>query len=153
MLWRSHGLFKSFVSISFVISERMWRNQKARWAYCLGIFNIEENTPLSVRACSKYKENLQVLSTNFFQQMSENVSTKIVPSGYVTYGQGTRSCFECIYGRLSQRNDLESDAEETDGQLVGHIGQALMTGIMRSVIFHNDTDVVMFLLYQMHEFF
>ena len=84
--------------------------------------------------------------------MSEDNSTKIVLSGYVTEGEGTRLWFECINGHFSQRNDLESNVEEADGQLVGHIWQVLMTGIKGISIFSNDTDIAIF-LYQMHEFF
>ena len=62
--------------------------------------------------------------------MSRNVSTKIVLNGYVTDGEGTRSCFQCINAHLSQRNDLESNVEEVYGQLVGHRGQGLMTRII-----------------------
>ena len=88
---------------------------------------------------------MKVHLKNFFQ--------RIVLRGYVTDGEGTRPCFECINGHLSQCNDSETNVEIADRRLVGHIGQPLITGITRIVVFSNETDVVMFFLYHMYRFF
>ena len=47
---------------------------------------------------------------------------------------------------------MESNVEEADSQLVSHIGQVFVTGIIIIVAFSQDSDVVIFLSYQMYEF-
>lgn len=138
-----HVVYDSGLESSLKEYERI---RKTRWA-C-----IPRNLPTSkkINFCLS-KEKLQVLSGKFFR--SENYSTKIVLSGYVTGGDGASPCSECINGHISWRNHLESNIEEVDGRLVGHKGETLMTEIMKIVAFANNNDVEMFLLYHMHGFF
>ena len=47
------------------------------------------------------------MSRKYFQRMSEDESVKIIFSGYVTDGEGTRSYFESK-GNISQSKELRS---------------------------------------------
>ena len=63
---------------------------------------------------------------------------KIVLCGYVTDENGLHLCVEANNGNLTQRPDLNNYIEEA--------------GNKRIVVFSNDTDIVVFILYYIHEF-
>lgn len=61
--------------------------------------------------------------TGYFLGMSENYFAKIMYGGYVTDGEVTKPCCECIVEQPSQRNNLESSVEEGNDRLVVHIAE------------------------------
>ena len=61
-------------------------------------------------------------------------------------------CVEENNGNLTQRPDLNNYIEEADGRIIPHIAKAIIAGNKRIVVFSNDTDVVVFILYYIHEF-
>ena len=71
-------------------------------------------------------------------------------SGYVTDEDRLHLCVEANNGNLTQRPD--NNIEEADGRIIPHIAKAITAGNKRIVVFSNDTDVVVFILYYIHKF-
>ena len=103
-------------------------------------------------ASGKNKETLQLLSRQFFKEKSANKSVRIILSGYVTDEYGMSPCIEIIEGEETEKPILNSMIEEADCWIIPHIEKAILNDIERVIIYSNDTDVVVYLLYYVHQF-
>ena len=54
--------------------------------------------------------------------------------------------------KFTFRPDLDSFIEEADYRVISHIEKAVLNGIKRIIVYSNDTDVVVYLLYYSHHF-
>ena len=119
---------------------------------------LEKDTPLPVQfkrfwACSKNKENIQLVSRDFFKQKSSADPVKIILSGFVTDVEGIHPCLEVNRGDVVHRADLDSSVEEADGRIISHTAKAIEDGCKRIVVYSNDADVVVYLLHYMFDYF
>ena len=77
---------------------------------------------------------------------------RIIPSSYVTDEYGVRPCIEIIKGEEIEKPTLNSMIEEADCPIIPHIEKAIINYIERVITYSNNADVVMYLLYYVHQF-
>ena len=148
-------VYDTYTEISLKELERM---RRAKLVEPLTYVNIHNDTSIPVQierfwACSKNKENLQILSRDFYITLSKTYGIKFVLSGYVTDANGVQNCTEVSTGVTTVRYDLNSNTEEADCRMVPHIAKAAENGVERVVVLSNDTDVVMLMVHYMNKFF
>ena len=119
----------------------------------LQFMNLKATSPIPVQidcfwACGKNKEALQLLSRNLFKGMCYGKQLRIILSGYVTNADAMRLCIQVNQeATVTLRPDLDSSLEQADCRIIPHVEKAALTGIQRAIIYSNDTDVVVYLLY------
>ena len=103
IMWSLHLLFKSFMSNMTVLLSHLWKNVEEEerkvsticwnlptWKkmhLCLSKWNTSGHVRKTKRTCKYFQE----LFSNECQKI-----TKITLSGYITDGEGTKPCFECL---------------------------------------------------------
>ena len=95
---------------------------------------------------SKNKEDLQVLSIEFFKQKAEETNLTLVLSGYVTDGGEAQDCVMFKAGSSITKEKLKSSIEEADFCIIQHLIEAAKCEIQRVVVISSDTDVVVYCL-------
>ena len=103
-------------------------------------------------ACSKNKDRLEILSRDYFIQVSTTMNVTIVLSGYVDDASGEQNCIQSFKGIYSQRPELDLPIEEADGRIIPHLAKAVEDGHQRAVVLANDADVFILLIHYMNEF-
>ena len=103
-----HIVYDSYLEDSIKECERIRRRSDCD---PLEFTKLEKDTPLPVQfkcfwACSKNKENIQLVSRNFFKQKSSADPVKIILSGFVTDVEGIHPCLEVNSGDVVHRADL-----------------------------------------------
>ena len=76
-------------------------------------------------ACPTNKQNLQLISRNFFQQKSTVSSAEMILSGFISDDDGIFQGVESNDGKLFPILDLCSSIEEADGRTIPHIAKAI----------------------------
>ena len=108
---------------------------------------LESPPPIELAwAFSKKKEELQVLSREFFKQKAEETNLTLVLSGYVTDGGGMQDCVMFKAGRIITKEKLKSSIEEADSRLIQHLIEAAKWESQRVVVISNNTRVVVYCL-------
>ena len=80
-------------------------------------------------ACSKNKENLQLLSRQFFIQKALNLQD-IVLSSYVADADGPQGCIKVHREQVTTRDTLMSVIEEADARIIPHIAASISDGLL-----------------------
>ena len=147
-------VYDSYVETSL---KELERNRRSLQVKPLTYINLQQDTPRPVQmerfwACSKNKENLQVLSRDFYINLSKSKQLKFVLSGYLTDSSGVQDCIEVTNGVKKVIQQLESSIEEADGRMIPHVAEAAKNGIERVVVLSNDTDVVVLMLITLKSF-
>ena len=110
---------------------------------------LESPPPVEVDrfwASSKNKEELQILSREFFQEKAQEKNRTIVLSGYVTDGEGMQDCVMLKDGAITVMDNLKSSIEEADTRLIQHLIEAVKCKSEKVIVMSNDTDVVVYCL-------
>ena len=147
-------IYDSYLEESVKEGERIRRRNTCE---PLEYYNLTRLSKLPVQmerfwACGKNKEQLQIMSRQFYIDLTKRFKIKILLSGYVTDNEGLKECVQVTDGNVQHRQDLDSEIEEADCRIIPHIAKAGITGHQRIVVFSNDTDVVTYLLYYMEQF-
>ena len=147
-------VYDSYLESSIKECERMRRRSKCQPLEFIG---LTEDSPIPTQldrfwACSKNKENLQILSRTFFKDYSRDKSMQMFLSGYVTDSNDLHSSEVCVNGLSELYPELNSYIEEADGRIIPHVADAIKNGFQRIVIHSNDSDVVVYLLHYTHDF-
>ena len=95
---------------------------------------------------SKNKEELQILSREFFQEKAQEKNHTIVLSGYVTDGGGMQDCVMLKAGIITPVENFQSSVEEADTRLIQHLIKAAKYKSEKVIVTSNDTDVVVYCL-------
>ena len=162
--WKSIVNICSFTQLDIVydsyIEDSIKYCERQRRSPCnpLVFVNLQQSSFIPVQiekfwACTTNKENLQLLSREFFASKSKEKCLNIILSGYVTDDRGIEGCVEFRDGNQLKRQDLDSELEEADVRIVPHIAKAVLNGRKRIVVLSNDTDVFILLLYYIHNLF
>ena len=110
---------------------------------------LESPPPVEVDrfwASSKNKEELRILSREFFQEKAQEKIRTIVLSGYVTDGEGMQDCVMLKDGAITVMDNLKSSIEEADTRLIQHLIEAVKCKSEKVIVMSNDTDVVLYCL-------
>ena len=100
-------------------------------------------------ASSKNKEELQILSREFFKQKTEQTSLILVLGGHVTDGEGMQHCVMLKAGRIITKKKMKSATEEADSRIIQHLIEAAKCESQRVVVISNVRDaVVYYLIYE-----
>ena len=142
-----HIVYDSYLEDSIKECERMRRNAEIE---PLEYVELSLSSPIPVQikrfwACSKNKENLQLLSRQFFIQKALNLQD-IVLSGYVTDADGPQGCIKVHREQVTTQDSLMSVIEEADARIIPHIAASISDGSKRIVVLSNDTDVLVLLI-------
>ena len=138
-------VYDSYIENSVKYCER----QRRPSCHPLKFVNLSLNSFIPYRS---NKENLQLLSRDFFASKSEENHLNIVLSGYLKDDSGVEACVQFKDGICFHRPDFNSELEEADVRIVPHISKAIENGCKRVVVLSNDTDVVILLLNYIHHF-
>ena len=108
---------------------------------------LESSPPVEVDrfwASSKSKEELQILSREFFQEKTQEKNHTAVLSGYATDGGGMQECVMLKAGIITPVENLKSSVEEADTRLIQHLIEAAKYKSEKVIVMSNDTDVVVY---------
>ena len=147
-------VYDSYIMNSVKYCERIRRSS----CHPLEFVNLTQQSFIPVQidtfwACTTNKENLQLLSRDFFAKKSEENHLNIILSGYLKDDSEGESCVQCKDGVHLDRHDLHSELEEADVRIIPHIAKAIENCHKCIVVLSNGTDVVVLLLHYIHHFF
>ena len=121
-------VYDSYLDSSIKECERMRRRSKCQPLEFIG---FTEDNPIPAQldrfwACSKNKENLQILSRAFFKDYSRDKSMQMFLSGYVTDSNNLHSSEVCVNVLSELYPELNSYIGEADGRIIPHVTDAIM---------------------------
>ena len=93
------------------------------------------------------KEALQLISRNLFKNICHNNHCRVIQSDYVTDFDDLEPCIEVNQEIVTLRSDLDSMIEEEDSRIIPHVEKAVLNGLQHVIVYSNDTDAVVYLLY------
>ena len=141
-------VFDSYIENSIKESTRASRSNDVEPTECVNLL-LELPSPVEPKrfwASSKNKEELQILSREFFKQKAEEMKLTLVLSGYVTDAGGIQDCVMFKAGRMVTKEKLKSSIEEADSRLIQDLIEAAKCEIQGVVVISNDTDAVVYCL-------
>ena len=98
-------------------------------------------------SCSNNKENIEVVSREFFKKTLPNYRTVISGYDYITDANGVKVFVEINNEQVSIQSELNSNMEEEDIPVIPHVTATVKDGSKRVMVPSDDADVVMLLLY------
>ena len=128
-------VYDSYMESPIKDCERMRRRSKCQPLQFIGLTG---DSPIPTQlgrfwACSKNKENLQILSRTFFKDYSRDKSMHMFLSGYVTDSDGLHSNEVCVNGPSELYPELNSYIKLADGRIIPHVADAIKNGFQRVV--------------------
>ena len=136
-------VFDSYVENSIKESTRASRSNAAEPVE-YGNILLESSLLVEVDrfwAYLKNKEELQILSREFFQEKAQENNHTIVLRGYVTDEGGMLKA-----GIITPVENLKSSVEEADTRLIPRLIEAAKYRSKKVIVMSNDTDVVVYCL-------
>ena len=141
-------VFDSYIENSIKESTRASRSNDVESIEYVNLL-LESPPPVELErfwAFLKNKEELQILSREFFKQKAKETNLTLFLSGYVTDGGGMQDCVMFKARKIITKEKLKSSIEETDSCLIQHLIEAAKCESQRVVVISNDTDVAVYCL-------